>query len=191
LEKIEQSFNKSFTFVQNLKSMENLSAAHQALAETLAAVEQLFKLVDNEKINYKPTEKWSFGEEMVHLTLSTNGTAMLLSSPEERLIPSDHPSRTYEEIGAEYREKLALNPTIGQTIADKEAKIYTLEGLQANFAAATQAALQALSNWEEAKSDIWMVWKHPLLGKMNAREMVYFTVYHSRHHLSTLTAKAN
>jgi hypothetical protein len=170
--------------------MENLSAAHQALAETLTAVDQLFKLVDDEKINFKPTEKWSFGEEMVHLTLSTNGTAMLLSSPEERFVPSDHPSRTYEEIGAEYREKLALNPTIGQAFADKEAKIYTLEGLQANFAAATQAALQSLSNWEEEKSDLLMVWKHPLLGKMTAREMVYFTVYHSRHHLSTLSTKA-
>jgi hypothetical protein len=170
--------------------MENLSAAHQALAETLSAVEQLFKLVDDEKINFKPTEKWSFGEEMVHLTMSTNGTAMLLSSPEERFFSSDHPSRTYEEIGAEYREKLALNPTIGQAFADKEAKIYAAEELQANFAAATQAVLQSLSNWDEAKSDLWMVWKHPLLGKMTAREMVYFTVYHSRHHLSTLSTKA-
>lgn len=170
--------------------MTDLNAAHQALAEAFSAVEALFTQVNDEKINAKPTEKWSFGEEMVHLTMSTNGTGMLLSSPEERLIPSDHPSRSYDEIVKEYREKLALNPTIGQSIADKEPKQYTASALQDNFVAAAQAALQVIPQWDESKADEWMVWKHPLLGKMTAREMIYFTVYHTRHHLATLSAKA-
>lgn len=177
-------------FCKNQKSMTNLNAAHQALAEAFSAVEALFTQVNDEKINAKPTEKWSFGEEMIHLTMSTNGTGMLLSSPEERLIPSDHPSRSYDEIVKEYLEKLALNPTIGQSIADKEPKQYTGTALQENFVAAAQAALQAIPRWDENKADAWMVWKHPLLGKMTAREMVYFTVYHTRHHLATLSAKA-
>lgn len=171
--------------------MNNLIEASQALEASFAAVAALFERVDEIKINHKPTEKWSFGEEMVHLTMSTNGTGMLLSSPDERLMPSDHPSRTYEDIKAEYLEKLALNPTIGQAIADKEPKNYTKAALQANFSAAAQAALQSLTRWDESKSDQWMVWKHPLLGKMTAREMIYFSVYHTRHHLSTLTAKAS
>lgn len=178
-------------FCENLKSMIDLNAAHQALAEAFSAVEALFTQVNDEKINAKPTEKWSFGEEMVHLTLSTNGTGMLLSSPEERFMSSDHPSRSYDEIVKEYLEKLALNPTIGQSFADKEPKQYTVAALQENFVAAAQAALQAISRWDESKADEWMVWKHPLLGKMTAREMVYFTVYHTRHHLATLSAKAN
>lgn len=176
--------------MKNLQSMTNLNAAHQALAEAFSAVEALFTQVNDEKINAKPTEKWSFGEEMVHLTLSTNGTGMLLSSPEERLMPSDHPSRSYDEIVKEYLEKLALNPTIGQSIADKEPKQYTLGALRENFVAAAQAALQAIPRWDESKADQWMVWKHPLLGKMTAREMVYFTVYHTRHHWATLSVKA-
>ena len=170
--------------------MNNLIEASQALETSFAAVAALFERVDEAKINYKPTEKWSFGEEMVHLTMSTNGTGMLLSSPDERLIPSDHPSRAYDAIVAEYLEKLALNPTIGQAIADKAPKHYTLEELKANFSAAAQAALQSLTRWDESKADQWMVWKHPLLGKMTAREMLYFTAYHTRHHLATLTAKA-
>jgi len=170
--------------------MTNLNAAQEALTQAFSEVEALFPLVDDAKINFKPTEKWSFGEEMVHLTMSTNGTGMLLSSPEERLMPSDHPSRSYDEIVKEYREKLALNQTIGQSIADKEPKQYTVAALQENFVAAAQAALQAIPRWDEKKADEWMVWKHPLLGKMTAREMVYFTVYHTRHHLATLGVKA-
>jgi hypothetical protein len=170
--------------------MQDLNAAAQALNEALSEVDALFALVDEAKVNHKPTEKWSFGEEIVHLTMSTNGTAMLLSSPDERLLPSDHPSRTYDEIVQEYLEKLALSPNIGRAIADQELKQYETKALQLNFDAASKAALAALPRWKEDNADAWMVWKHPLLGKMTAREMVYFTVYHTRHHLATLKHKA-
>lgn len=170
--------------------MTNLDTASQALAEAFSAVEALFIKVNDEKINAKPTEKWSFGEEMVHLIMSTNGTALVLASPDERLLPSDHASRGYEAIVDEYKTKLLLNPTIGQSIADKAGKTYKGEELKASFARAAQNTLLALKYWDEAKADQWMVWKHPLLGKMTAREMVYFTVYHTRHHLATLSIKA-
>lgn len=170
--------------------MTNLDAAQEALAQAFGEVEGLFPQVDDTKINFKPTEKWSFGEEMVHLIMSTNGTALVLSSPDERLLPSDHPSRNYADIVDEYKAKLLLNPTIGQSIADKELKQYKGEELKASFASAAQSALSVLKNWDEAKADQWMVWKHPLLGKMTVREMIYFTVYHTRHHLATLSTKA-
>ena len=177
-------------FCKNLKSMSNLDSANQALAEAFSAVEALFNLVNDAKINLKPTEKWSFGEEMLHLIMSTNGTALLLASPDERLSPSDHASRSYDAIVDEYKAKLLLNPTIGQAFADKAGKSYKGADLKASFAKAAQNTLLALKYWDEAKSDQWMVWKHPLLGKMTAREMVYFTVYHTRHHLATLSIKA-
>lgn len=170
--------------------MTHLNAAQEALDLAFSEVEALFLQVDDAKINFKPTEKWSFGEEMVHLILSTNGTALVLSSPDERLLPSDHPSRSYDEIVEEYKAKLLLNPTIGQSIADKERKQYKGEELKASFTKAAQNTLLALNYWDEAKADQWMVWKHPLLGKMTAREMIYFTVYHTRHHLATLSTKA-
>lgn len=170
--------------------MTNLNAAQEALAQAFREVEALFPQVDDAKINFKPTEKWSFGEEMVHLIMSTNGTALVLASPDERLLPSDHPSRSYDEIVEEYKAKLLLNPTIGQSIADKERKQYKGEELKASFTKAAQNTLLALNYWDEAKADQWMVWKHPLLGKMTAREMIYFTAYHTRHHLATLSTKA-
>lgn len=170
--------------------MTTLNAAQEALTQAFKEVEALFTQVNDAKINFKPTEKWSFGEEMVHLIMSTNGTALVLASPDERLLPSDHASRSYTEIVDEYKAKLALNPTIGQAIADKGGKEYKGEELKTSFAKAAQHVLLALPHWDEAKADQWMVWKHPLLGKMTAREMVYFTVYHTRHHLATLGVKA-
>ena len=170
--------------------MSNLDSASQALAEAFSAVEALFTQVNDAKINFKPTEKWSFGEEMVHLIMSTNGTALVLASPDERLLPSDHASRGYDAIVDEYKAKLLLNPTIGQAIADKAGKTYKGAELKVSFTRAAQNTLLALKYWDEAKADQWMVWKHPLLGKMTAREMVYFTVYHTRHHLATLSIKA-
>ena len=170
--------------------MTNLNTAQEALAKAFSEVEALFAQVNDTKINFKPTEKWSFGEEMVHLIMSTNGTALVLASPDERLLPSDHASRGYDAIVDEYKTKLRLNPTIGQSIADKAGKTYKGEELKASFTRAAQNTLLALKYWDEAKADQWMVWKHPLLGKMTAREMVYFTVYHTRHHLATLSVKA-
>lgn len=170
--------------------MTNLNAAQEALTQAFTAVEALFTQVDDAKINFKPTEKWSFGEEMGHLIMSSNGTALVLSSSEERLLPTDHPSRSYDEIVEEYQAKLLLNANIGRSIADKEGKTYQGEALKTNFANAAQSTLLALKHWDEAKADQWMVWKHPLLGKMTAREMIYFTVYHTRHHLATLGVKA-
>lgn len=170
--------------------MTNLNAARENLEQSFAEVDALLTKVDQARVNHKPTEKWSFGEEMVHLIMSTSGTALLLSSPEEKLIPADHPSRSYDEIVEEYLSKLPLNPTAGRAIADQELKQYQSTELQASFSNAAETLFQSIKNWEEQRSDQWMVWKHPFLGKMTAREMVYFTVYHTRHHLSSLLKKA-
>ncbi len=176
--------------MKNLQPMTNLNTAQEALAEAFSEVEALFAKVNDTKINFKPSEKWSFGEEMLHLIMSTNGTALLLASPDERLSPSDHASRSYDAIVDEYKTKLSLNPNIVQAFADKAGKSYKGAELKGSFAKAAQNTLLALNYWDEAKADQWMVWKHPLLGKMTAREMVYFTVYHTRHHLATLSIKA-
>lgn len=42
--------------------MTNLDAAQEALAQAFGEVEGLFPQVDDTKINFKPTEKWSFGK---------------------------------------------------------------------------------------------------------------------------------
>jgi hypothetical protein len=44
---------------------------------------------------------------------------------------------------------------------------------------------RALGRWSEQELDR-VTLPHPLLGKLTAREVAYFTVYHGRHHVEAV-----
>jgi hypothetical protein len=55
--------------------------------------------------------------------------------------------------------------------------------------AVTGNYLQAIkSNCKEAQLDQYLV-PHPLLGKITLRELGYFTIYHTQHHLRNLLGR--
>jgi hypothetical protein len=57
------------------------------------------------------------------------------------------------------------------------------QGLLARWGRVNGRLQKALEPWNEKDLDtIRML--HPLLGKITAREMIYFTVYHSEHHVA-------
>jgi len=40
-------------------------------------------------------------------------------------------------------------------------------------------------NWTDEKLDNYLA-PHPLLGKLTLRELIYFTIYHTEHHLAII-----
>ncbi|MFN8582742.1 MAG: DinB family protein [Gemmatimonadaceae bacterium] len=97
------------------------------------------------------------------------------------------PSRTFEVLRSDYRSALAAGGQAGRFAP-------TPQGAPAD---PERRRAEILSRWgttNEAVTTAWGKWRsldldrarlpHPLLGKLTAREMAMFTVYHTSHHLT-------
>jgi DinB superfamily len=170
--------------------METMQDIRAALQADFQRVNDFLASLTEEKTNDRPNDKWSIGEEMEHLIRSTQGTGMLFASGEDRLIPNDHENRSFADLAREYDEKLPFAPSsIGRAVGPAEPQDFSVADLQTRFRAAYALVEQQLERWEEEPARAWMVWKHPLLGKVTVFELAAFTLHHTRHHLASLQRK--
>jgi hypothetical protein len=104
------------------------------------------------------------------------------------------PSRSYEQIRDGYRGSLTLNSSAGSFAPRPEPRpadparrraeiMQTWEGAVLGFTV-------ALQRWPEPALDRFLL-PHPRLGRLSAREMAAFTVYHTAHHLARIAERAD
>ncbi len=149
--------------------------------------------VNEEFFFEKRTEKWSAAENLQHLVLSTNVSTFAFSLPlfivKWMAGTANRPSRSYEELVAKYKQKLAdggraSGPFIPKPIpvgANKEIVIK-------RWIKATKKYISKLAaNRTEEELDKYLV-RHPLLGRITLRELCYFTIYHTQHHQQIIKA---
>lgn len=139
----------------------------------------------------KNSEKWSIAENMQHLILSTRMTNLAYRLPLLMVwLMAGKPKRasqTFEELQQKYFKKLeqgarASAPFVPKPIAIKATK----EKLMARWTNISSAFTRSLGqNRTEKQLDSYQV-KHPLLGKITLRELCYFTIFHTQHHLNTI-----
>lgn len=139
----------------------------------------------------KPGTKWSAAENIQHLIISTNMTTLAYRLPKfiVRLIGGkpNRPSRSYEELKARYYQKLADGGRASGRFVPKPIEIkFGKEKLLQNWQQATAAFIKALThNRTEADLDNYLA-RHPLLGRITLRELCYFTVFHTEHHVQAI-----
>ncbi len=148
----------------------------------------------------KPTDKWSAAENIQHLIISTRMTALAYRLPKfiVRLIGGkpNRPSRSYEELKEKYYKKLAdggrasgvFVPKPIEIKYGKPARMNRSDGqkLMDNWQKATAGFIKALAkNRTEKDLDNYLA-KHPLLGRITLRELCYFTIFHTEHHLQAI-----
>ncbi|MDJ1472768.1 DinB family protein [Xanthocytophaga flava] len=162
-----------------------------ALSGSLAKVEQFIQTVSPATLHAKPTAKWSIAEELFHLISSDMGSAQAFSQSASTLRETRHSLRNYNEIVAEYREKYAMGGIVIPTHLVPDEETHNRQQMQFldDFSRAASTLQQSLSTWTEDILDLFTVWKHPLLGPVTAREMLFFTIFHNRHHLASMQAK--
>lgn len=139
----------------------------------------------------KPDEKWSVAENVQHLVISTNTTSLAWYLPLflVRWIGGrpNRESRTYEELKDKYYKKLseggrASGRFVPKPIAIKYGKLKLLN----NWNRATAKFINTFNkNRSEQDLDHYLV-KHPLLGRITLRELAYFTIFHTEHHLHSI-----
>lgn len=166
--------------------------------EIIVAAEDIFKQLSetgnniNEGMLFKrPGSKWSAAEHMQHLIISTNTTTLAYTLPKflVRWVGGtpNRPSRTYDELKEKYYKKLAEGGKASGRFVPKPIEInYGKQKLLGNWQKATAKFIKALNNNRTEKDLDSFLARHPLLGRITLRELCYFTIFHTQHHLHSI-----
>jgi len=152
--------------------------------------------LSDESFLRQPKEKWSIAQNVTHLITSANMTRLAFRLPKFMVrIYTGKPnrsSRSYEELIAKYKSKLAQGGKasgrfVAKTILASEGK----EKILGTFNKAMEKLTNSLQkNGTDAQLDQYLA-PHPLLGKITLRELGFFTIYHTEHHLHIIQERLN
>ena len=150
--------------------------------------------IDTDTLFRQPKEKWSIAQNVNHLTISANTTRLAFSLPKFiiRLYAGkpNRPSRSYDGLVSKYKMKLqqggrASGRFIPEIISPRAGK----ENLLQSFITSMDKLIDSVEKkWADLQLDHYLA-PHPLLGKITLRELCYFTIYHTRHHLSIINER--
>lgn len=171
--------------------------------QILIESEAIFRLVTgycievpNDVFFQQPAEKWSVAQNLAHLIISMKKTVAAYALPKMlvRLIGGkpNRLSRSYEELVEKYLQKLAAGGKArGVFVPSKIHPSRSKEHMLQKWLKVTDEYLAAIrNNWTTEQFDNYIV-KHPLLGRITLRELCYFTIYHTRHHLEIIKSRNN
>ena len=163
-------------------------------------VNELGKVFDNvnEVIDKMPDDifelnngdKWSPKQNLVHLLQSTKPVIDALNMPKATFLiygKSKSGSKSYDEVVSTYLTALGDGVTLTGKFAPSEKMISkTKNELLDYWNNSNPSLVQALENWSEENLDKYRI-PHPLIGNMTFREMLHFMIYHTGHHLRTIS----
>lgn len=164
----------------------------QAVANELAGY---CAAMDTAGFFYQPPGKWSAAQQLKHLITATNTAKLALTLPKfiVRWVGGtpNRPSRTFDQLAAKYKSKLEQGgKASGRYIPAPVPASYGKEKLLHDFTTAMDRfALALRERWKEPQPDEYLA-PHPLLGKITLRELCYFTIFHTQHHLQSIRALA-
>ena len=155
-----------------------LTENHQ---EFIACIDKL----PAEEFNKSQNEKWTAGQQLEHIYLSVKpvGLAFRLPAFLLKLIwgKANRASRSYDELIARYHAKLANGSKATGPFIPKKVDLPKGQKLKENLTNEVLKLCAAIEKHSEEELDQYIL-PHPLLGKLTLREMLYFTIYHVKHH---------
>lgn len=163
----------------------------QTLQNVFTGFSKTCNAVDEVAFFKRPDQKWSVAENVQHLIISTNTSSLAWYLPKflVRWIGGtpNRSSRTYDELKDKYNTKLSEGGRASGRFVPKPIEIkFGRHKLMNNWSKATAKFISTLDeNRSEKDLDNYLV-KHPLLGHITLRELAYFTIFHTEHHLNTI-----
>lgn len=142
-----------------------------------------------------PGDKWSVAENIQHLILSIKTTTLAFSLPKflVRWIGGSptKDSTSYDELLARYEKKISEGARASSRYIPKPPEISQGKTkLLQQWNTVTSKFIHSLKNKRvETDLDRYQV-KHPLLGHITLRELCYFTIFHTKHHLETVNKRS-
>jgi hypothetical protein len=151
--------------------------------------------LSDEQFFYQPVEKWSAAQQVKHLISATNTASLAFRLPKfmVRMVGGkpNRNSRTYDELVAKYDLKLQQGGKASSRYVPKPVPATAGKGkILKEFSKAMLKLSSALQRkWREPQPDQYIA-PHPLLGKITLRELCYFTIHHTYHHLRSIQKMA-
>jgi hypothetical protein len=144
----------------------------------------------------QPPGKWSAAQQVKHLIAATNTARYAFTLPAflVRMVGGtpNRPSRTYDELVAKYKLKLQQGGRASGRYVPKPVRpSFGKEKLLKQFTEAMIGFSAAVENNREDPAHDQYLAPHPLLGKITLRELCYFTIYHTWHHLENIRKQLN
>ena len=138
-------------------------------------------------------DAWSPADNVRHLTKSMRAVTRGLGLPRAFLLVAffarQRPSRSYEAMRDTYRARLAQGASAGKFAPGAPPRLNDPEAARAQImayhAVAVSALCESIARWPDSLLHRRHL-PHPLLGKLTVREMLFFTLYHSQHHVDTV-----
>lgn len=159
-----------------------LKSAHQKLWDQCASMSA-------EELNKHQPGKWSALQHLQHISKGIAAFYNYLKMDKAMIANtfgvSEKTSRTYDEVFNAYQIVLQNGAvSTPQFNAEEHATISLQNEIdkQTHIINGMNAALQ---NWTEAELDKYIC-PHPTMGKLTAREMTYFTIFHAEHHMNSI-----
>lgn len=163
----------------------------KTLEETAKEFSAFCSGIGDEIFFRQPAEKWSVAQNVTHLITSANMTKLAYCLPKFIVrIYGGQPnrsSRTYDELVAKYQLKLVQGGRAsGQFDAKPVSTKKRKENILYSFAMVMESLISTIQKkWDDPQLDKYIA-PHPLLGKITLRELCYFTIYHTEHHLTII-----
>lgn len=135
--------------------------------------------------------KWSIAENFDHLIRGGAPVASGLKMNKlmfRALGKPNRPSRTFEGLVERYKEKLAAGAGAGitGTFAPDSSQDFHKAQMLKNWEMVKGKLIERTEKrWSDKDLDAYLM-PHPLLGKLLVREMLFFTIFHTGHHLKAI-----
>ena len=158
------------------------------------ALQNWFLNEPTEKMEFAPEGAWTAGQHLLHLIKSTKPLGRGMGVP--RLLlrlkfgSVKHSSRSYEAIIQSYQDALDNGGKATGDYVPRAVKKLERDALIKRFENEMSVLIKQVGKWSEKNLDNTNV-PHPLIGNLTLREMLYFTIYHTEHHLKVLQDKYN
>ncbi len=158
-------------------------AALNCLRNEVDALIQTGENVSEEHFFQQPNpEKWSIGQNILHLIKSSKPLVSLFGNPESmnQWAKSNRVSQSYEGVKELYNSALKSSPPLLSSYRHLDTEGSKTEMLDV-YKSVTTKLLERAALMSEADLDSYQI-PHPLISLLTAREFLHFTAYHTRHH---------
>ena len=169
-----------------------VNTKHDLLMQLEVLIEQYQTIIQKstlEVLNLRLDKKWSISQNIDHLNKSNRLTTIGYKTPKMVLSvlfgKSKTGSRSTQEIIQLYNDHLqkgAKPPALFEAtnwISSSNTDLFKKYNEQ------IPSLKSSIEDWSEEDLNRYCM-KHPILGKITAKEMLSFTVYHQFHHMRTI-----
>ena len=164
----------------------------KSLDDSAAQFIELVKDLTKDEFEVNVNNKWSAGQDLVHLikVLQIVNIGFTLPKPILRLVfgINKKESRSFEDLRQVYKNALeggAKAPTI---YIPKLVSHTEKDSLIQKYASLNKSFIDKLNNHTSFELDSYRL-PHPILGKISLGELASFTSFHTSHHFDVLKSK--